>query len=409
MKTLFALGALGALASAAALLACAASDDALVSPDEGAVVPGLDATADANGDARDGDAGSEECLADALCPVGPFQPGAPGGALDLRTRINRIRGRGPHDVWAVGALGASAHFDGTRWSTSDTGATETFTGLWFRDAGTVAFASLSSAYARGADLEPGDGGVPSADGWLRTEPQFPSEFLGGTQIVTSTWGTPGAEWMWGTILGDQYTEVRSLGSGVFVPNPFYGLFRARVAPGTRTIEVAAVVPPKACRILGCVVMTSIHGSSPDDLWAVGLKGAAFRVTHAQSDSPELVPFNTQTWAMLEGVWVASATDAWAVGAAGTIRHYTGGSFTWDVVDDVPATENLHAVWGTSSSDVWVVGDDATILHYDGKTWSRVPVMGLGARRPDLFAVWTSAPGRVWVGGDGVILALGGKP
>jgi len=407
MRTIFAFSALGALASATALIACAASDDALGSPDEGAVLPGLDAAADAGGDAQDGD-GSEECLADAFCPVGPFHPAAPGGALDLRTRINLIRGRGPNDVWAVGALGASAHFDGTRWSRSDTGATETFTGLWFREAGTVAFTSLSTAYARGAELDPSDGGVPSASGWLRTEAHVPSEFIGGTEIVTSTWGPPGAEWMWGTILGDQYASYNFV-AGTFAPNPYYGLFRARIAPGTRTIEVAAVLPATACKILGCVVMTNIHGSSPDDLWAVGLNGAAFHITHAQSDSPEIVPFNTQTWAMLDGVWAASATDAWAVGGAGTIRHYTGGRFAWDVVDDIPATEDLHAVWGTSSSDVWVVGDDATILHYDGKTWSRVPVMGLGARRPDLFAVWTSAPGHVWVGGDGVILALGGKP
>ncbi len=409
MKTVVAFGALGALAVTTSLLACADTDDAPGWSDEGSVLPGLDAAADASGDAQDGDAGGEECLADAFCPVGPFHPATPGGALDLRTRINVIRGRGPDDVWAAGALGASAHFDGTRWSRSDTGATETFTGLWLRHAGAIAFASLSSAYARGADLDPGDGGVPSAGGWVRTDPDVSVEFVGGTELVTSTWGPPDAEWMWGTILGDQYDSSNPVGPGVWAPNPFYGLFRARVTPGARTIEVAPVLPAKACKVLGCVAMTNIHGSSPDDLWAVGINGAAFHITHAQSDSPEIVPFNTQTWATLEGVWAASATDAWAVGGAGTIRRYTGGRFAWDVVDDVSATEDLHAVWGTSSTDVWVVGDDATILHYDGKAWARVTVMGLGARRPDLFAVWSPAPGRVWIGGDGVILSLGGKP
>jgi len=161
--------------------------------------------------------------------------------------------------------------------------------------------------------------------------------------------------------------------------------------------------------MGCGVMQSIHGSSPDELWAVGRRGATFHVTGAQSETPTITAFDSRTVAELDGVWAASPTDAWAVGGAGTIRHYTGGAVSWDVVDDVPTDEDLHAVWGTSSADVWAVGDGPTVLHYDGATWSRVEVAGLGQRRPNLFSVWTASPGHVWIGGDGVILSLGGKP
>jgi hypothetical protein len=142
---------------------------------------------------------------------------------------------------------------------------------------------------------------------------------------------------------------------------------------------------------------------------VGVRGAAFHVTGAQSETPTITAFDSQTWAALEGVWAASATDVWAVGGAGTIRHYTGDAVSLDVVDDVPTTEDLHGVWGSSSSDVWAVGDAATVLHYDGATWSRVEIRGLGERKPSLFTVWSPAPGHVWVGGEGVILSLGGKP
>ena len=102
MKTILALGAFGALSVAASLLACADTDDSLGSPDASVLVPWLDAGVDGSGEAQDGDAGHEECPADAFCPVGPFDPAARGGALDLRTRINLIRGRGPDDVWVVG-------------------------------------------------------------------------------------------------------------------------------------------------------------------------------------------------------------------------------------------------------------------------------------------------------------------
>jgi len=156
-------------------------------------------------------------------------------------------------------------------------------------------------------------------------------------------------------------------------------------------------------------MTGIYGVSADDLWAVGHSGTAVRVFAAESDAPKVTVFNSQTWNALYAVWVTSESEAWAVGAAGTIRHYRGDPLLWDVVRDVPTTENLNAVWGTSSNDVWAVGDDAVVLHYDGTAWTRVKIAGLGARRPNLRTVWMAAPSHVWVAGDGVVLSLGGQP
>jgi hypothetical protein len=156
-------------------------------------------------------------------------------------------------------------------------------------------------------------------------------------------------------------------------------------------------------------MTSIHGLSPNELWAVGLSGATVRITDADSDTPSLKPFNSQTMNALNGVWVAPNGEAWSVGAEGTVRHYHGDSLLWDVVPDVPTRADLNAVWGTSPADIWAVGNAALVLHYDGSVWSRIAVAGLGQRRPDLTTVWTSAPGHVWIGGQGVLISLGGNP
>ena len=154
---------------------------------------------------------------------------------------------------------------------------------------------------------------------------------------------------------------------------------------------------------------SVHGASADDLWAVGEVGTAVRILDADGDTPSVKPANTQTSNALNVAWVASTSDAWAVGANGTIRHYTGDPVLWDVVSDVPTQGVLRAVWGSSSTDIWAVGDAGVVLHYDGKSWSRVKIAGLGTRRPNLTTVWVPAPGHVWVGGHGVILSLGGKP
>ena len=105
------------------------------------------------------------------------------------------------------------------------------------------------------------------------------------------------------------------------------------------------------------------------------------------------------------MWAEPTGQVWAAGRDATLVHRgPDGPF---VHEELPTTVTIHAVRGTSASDVWAVGADATALHFDGKTWSRIPIAGLGDRRPPLRAIAAAAPNRVWVAGDGVLLALAG--
>jgi len=345
--------------------------------------------------AADAETPVEACRPDALCANPLLDPTSSTSALDLRTRVNVIRGRSATDVWLAGAVGALAHFDGTSWTPSDVGSRESLSELWLHDTAEIAVVDLTTMLARGGEI---DRDTPSSDGWGRAQNVVvPSALAASSRRVTSTWTAPGVEWTWGTTLEGASDSRQS------------GLWRARVVSATGAIELDAALPPGTCATLGCRQMTSIHGSSASDLWAVGARGAIFHITDAQGPNPVLEPFDSQTWVQLNGVWVASASEAFAVGGMGTIHHYTAGTKSWEAMPDVPASETLRAVWGTSRSDVWVVGDGACVLHFDGQDWSRVDVLGLGGRRPDLYAVWTPAPGHVWVGGEGVLLSLGGKP
>ncbi len=384
---------------AALVQACATDGAGLASlPPENEPVRVADSGADADA-AADVDAGPcadceyfpETCTPDVLCSSGPFEPSTVGGAFDVRTRINVIRGRSASDVWVGGALGALAHFDGTTWTRSDPGTQESMQALWLRDSEELALLRLEFVYTRGITVPDVDA---SAGGWTRQEvASIPPSYDAKYTFFESGWASPGAEWLWAaTRREENFSRSKS------------GLWRLRRAP-SGSFELGVGVPEGV--FTG--QMTSIHGLSPDVLWAVGLEGATVRITGAQSEAPSFQPFNTQTWNALFGVWTASESEAWAVGARGTIRHYTGDPAFWDVVADVPTIANLNAVWGSSPSDVWAVGDGAVVLHYDGTTWSRVKIAGLGVRRPDLDTVWMSGPGHVWIGGHGVVLSLGGKP
>jgi hypothetical protein len=329
---------------------------------------GVDAPADA-APCTDCEYFPETCSSDTLCPNGPFDDGTTG--FDPRTRITVIRGRSATDVWAAGAVGALAHFDGTSWTRSESDTQQLLAALWLRDSAEVAF-GITNIYSRGLVQDAGTSPA-SAGGW--TAHDSPGEG------VAFAWAAPGANGAWCASSSGQ-------------------LYRLALTPPASFATGAGI---------GGFFVSSIHGISANEFWAVGTKAAAIRVTGAESDAPSVEAFNTQTWTALRGVWAASASEAWAVGAQGTIRHYTGQPKLWDIVSDVPTEEDLNAIWGASSSDIWAVGNKGIVLHYDGKSWSRMKIAGLGTLRPDLFTVWMPAPGHVWIGGQGVILSIGGKP
>ncbi|AKV00694.1 hypothetical protein AKJ09_07357 [Labilithrix luteola] len=382
------------------LLACAS--DAPVLPE---TPPGPTSLPEAGSDAvaEDADAAPcadceyfpETCSGDVLCANGLFTPNGDNG-LDMRAQINVVRGRAPNDVWAVGALGAAAHFDGTSWAPSDLGRRETLRALWLQPSAEVTFGTLDSIYTRGLPIADADAASPSPGGWTAHGPAEVSSDSDPSGVkVTSAWSASGSHWLWcGTMTWNAGTTS--------------GLWRLRISAEGKP-QVADGIPAAFCVDLPCSQVTSIHGSSANDLWAVGYRGAAVRVTGADGDAPTMKASDTQTWDALYGVWMASESEAWAVGANGTVRHHSGNDLAWEIVSGVPTTEDLRAVWGSSPSDIWAVGNTGVALHYDGTSWSRVKIAGLGSRRPDLTTVWMPEPGHVWIGGHGVILSLGGKP
>jgi len=400
--------------ASAGLGACAASDETMLSeePERNIVSvsdSGADAVADADAAASCG-ADCEyyppACSADVLCSNGLFDPSKPTGGpdnLDMRMTVQLIRGRSANDVWLLSGFGVQRHFDGTSWVRSELPVSEIspmgqapgLVTLWLRDTSEIGFTGVSPVsrtYSRGL-VDPPDGGGGS-DGWREHAP--PSiipvpEFYPDYHLLTFGWGPPGSDWFW------LATRLTDLDLSWVSP----ALIRVRVA--------GAGIFAGEVKVLDAGTFVGLHGVSADDFWAVGMDGAAVRITGGSGDSPTVTRYNSRTRNALYGVWAASASDVWAVGFNGTVRHYTGDPLLWEVVSDVPEGVHLNAIWGTSTSDIWAVGNGAVVFHYDGIRWSRVKIGGLGSQRPNLLTVWASDPEHVWIGGEGVVLSLGGKP
>ena len=159
-------------------------------------------------------------------------------------------------------------------------------------------------------------------------------------------------------------------------------------------------------------LTAVWGSGKNDVWAVGSAGT---VLHWDGGTWTSTPVNTKH--TLFGIWGSSANDVWIVSTPTLLVHGTGfknGTATWE--EHVPVEtaawqtvkgKLMHAVWGTSASDVWIGGEsisyyeeDLAVVNQwrrsgdDGKSsWKRTFRTSMTIR-----GIWGSSANDVWIVG-----------
>ena len=132
--------------------------------------------------------------------------------------------------------------------------------------------------------------------------------------------------------------------------------------------------PSVAAITGS--LTGVAATSASNAWAVGTAGSASLALH----------WNGHSWARvsapgsgLGNVAASSASNAWAIGSAGSgqaIFHWNGHS--WKRTPAPLSKADVLGVTTTSASNAWVVGAVVTssertlILHWNGHAWKRVP-------------------------------------
>jgi hypothetical protein len=161
-----------------------------------------------------------------------------------------------------------------------------------------------------------------------------------------------------------------------------------------------------CLREGGVDLTSVHGTAEDDIWFVGAAGTVLHY-----DGASFTPVDVGTSALLSAVWSNGPADVWIVGDVGTVRHLDGGG--WHAVDLGPE-EILQGVWAGSAEDVWISGRDRAPYpgnsNYDG--WNAfvyrwVPASGTWNREANytMYYGYADFPG-LRGGGGGDLWAVG---
>lgn len=314
-------------------------------------------------------------------------------------RLLGVWGSGSNDVWAVGTSGTIVHWDGTAWtSVGDPAHLETYGAVWGSSAHDVWVASSRGLVLRGTGI---------GTEWTAAPAVAPARYSWDPEaMLYALWGTSATDvWAGGDPYPvDDWGNVKSQWCTSSDPDaPWTGGLVSTGSPAT--------TPP----------IRSIWGSSADDVWAVGGADGLYYSTnstygktyHATSrdeqGAPEWTEVDSQSLPLLYAVWGSSKDDVWAVGDAGTIRHYTAGLARWDIVES-PTTANLRAVWGSGPKDVWIAGDAGAVFHFDGTSWKpSLTALSLGAK-PNFNGIWGTGPSDVWLVGEGVILhSTGEKP
>jgi len=158
-------------------------------------------------------------------------------------------------------------------------------------------------------------------------------------------------------------------------------------------------------------LTSIWGTSAQDIWAVGGDPDDSGSTVMRFDGSEWANLTTETSGDLWWVFGFKGGPVFMSGESGLILQYKDGSFEHM---QTPGTATVYGIWGTSPNDMWAVGGNvssgAFAWRYDGNTWIEAegfpPVL---ARSASLFKVWGRASDDVWmVGTQGIILHYDGN-
>lgn len=155
------------------------------------------------------------------------------------------------------------------------------------------------------------------------------------------------------------------------------------------------------------VFTPIMEGTTKVIASIG--GAAVTMTvHVKPGNFIWQQMQAPTKANLYGVKLVSDTEAWAVGAGGTILHFFQGRW-YDLTQMAhPATNgaNLYSIDMVSPYEGWAVGDN-TILHLVNGRWERIPVPAQGTFK----SVDMINPMMGWIvgdsGGSAVVMRLMG--
>lgn len=260
--------------------------------------------------------------------------------------LNAVNGYSDSAVWAVGNQGTILHWDGSGLTPETSGTTANLRSVWAVDANHVYAVGDS-----GTILERTSGAwAPVAVGLTR-------------EVLTGVWADSTqrvvAVGSFGTVV------LGTMGTYKLIPNSdAENLLGVTGTAGGPAVAVGALglvltLPPTPPPMLKRTTIASFSklltgaASAPGVSYLVGEQGVVFRSNAAGVNPVSGFPTSTLKAVSITG------TDAWMVGVDGTICEVTGGNTLCFPYSDA---RWFYGVYAASPTSIWVVGATGTFLH-----------------------------------------------
>jgi len=266
------------------------------------------------------------------------------------------------EVFSVGENGVILNYDGTAWRTMNSGTNFALEGVWGK--------SGQDVFATGGDINLIGGGIIlhyDGNSWTNITPTHMSSltFIGGAwgpsgsadvyfsvADASSLFSITGVIWhyngsSWQTVVGKErgFAALESI-SGTSGANIF-----ASGDKGTILHYNGSSWTPMSSGTSNWLSRIWCTGSK---VFAVGQNG-----TIVHYDGSSWKTMNSGTASDLKGIWGRNESDVFASGKNGTILRYNGSA--WQPMN-TGVSGDLHTVWGTDT-EIFAVGAGGTILHY----------------------------------------------
>jgi hypothetical protein len=134
-------------------------------------------------------------------------------------------------------------------------------------------------------------------------------------------------------------------------------------------------------------LRAIHGTGPNDIWAVGQRVRLHHDGTAWTVDPAAPDFNVAS------VWAGATDSAFVVGENGRTQRFDGTAWL-----DVPTglgPVGLSAVGGVGRDDVLALGSNGTMLSFDGTSWTSIGSYG----DVTLLSLWVYDVKTAWAAGS----------
>jgi hypothetical protein len=323
----------------------------------------------------------------------------------------------PTEMYAAGDSAAVERtyyrFNGQTWQEitrkrfTNAGGTIATRRLWADPRGGAAYYGNSGSFARVERVTPAGVTVvsyqPSWRDVFMTSPT--SAFAVGWNMLLARWD--GVKWNFDP--SPPRTQSVRVMNGVWSNGPN----NAWAVGGATTIyqfngTAWNVVSDNVAPITG--VLENYNGvwGSGSDVWIAGARG----IVRCRSTSNCVTEHSSPD--TLTSIWGSGPNNIFAVGQRGKILRFNG--TTWSEMTS-PTTRYLARVHGSSADNVWALGD-TVMLRFNGLEWKNVPFTDesqrlksrapLGGNSPFQLGLFVRSPTEVYLGGDAGIARWDGK-